>query len=71
MSDGNPVTARLEVLLTQEEYAALLATRQRYEAALRRIADYDGPEQVTLIKFRVCQQLAREALAATQEGTPA
>jgi Pyruvate/2-oxoacid:ferredoxin oxidoreductase delta subunit len=48
--------------------AALLATRDRYEAALREIASYHLAPDYDCTGCRVCVTVAREALAAAQGG---
>jgi hypothetical protein len=49
------------------DVAALRATRDRYEAALRRIADADAVQDVA---FWDVVRWARDALAAAPEDTP-
>jgi hypothetical protein len=48
------------------ERAALLATRDRYEAALRQIANAEFPYHPDSVPWQA--KVAREALAAAQEG---
>jgi hypothetical protein len=49
--------------------AALLATRDRYEAALRRIAEYDVDYYDPGAPWIEMQKWAEEALAAAPEDT--